>query len=98
MTTKLEALTVELVRKDFNVDAAEPEALLKALAETIGKLMEEDPNRLKSIFYRIDLNESKMGMALVSMRPPELYEELARQVVERMQQKAETRLKYTNKS
>ncbi len=97
MENKLEAITTELVQKDFEVDLKSHADLKAALAKTIGDLMESDPNRLKSIFYRIDLHESKLGMALVSLRPPELYAELAQQVIERMQQKAETRLKYQNK-
>lgn len=93
MEQEIEKAAAQLVEKEFGVEAGGTEALRKALAARIETLMRENPTLLKSIFYRIDLNESKLGMALVSMEGPELYEELAQQVVERMRKKAEWRFK-----
>lgn len=94
MNNKLEAITNDLVKSNF--DLAESELFIEdALARRIETLMNENPVLLKSIFYRIDLNENKLGMALVSLQGEALFKELAQQVIERLKKKAETRLKYS---
>lgn len=95
MNEELEKATAELVVKDFNLEISEATDLQNHLAKRIGHLLVENPILLKSIFYRIDLNESKLGMALVSMEGEALHEELAQQVIERLKQKAETRLRFS---
>jgi len=95
MNEELERVTADLVVKDFNLELPEKGDLRSHLTRHIGRLLTDNPILLKSIFYRIDLNESKLGMALVSMEGEELYEELAEQVIERMKQKAETRLRFS---
>lgn len=91
----IEKATSELVEKDFNLELSQEKPLRELLAERIGYLLEHNPILLKSIFYRIDLNESLLGMALVSMEGNHLHLELADQVLERMRQKAEWRLKFS---
>lgn len=95
MNEELEIATAELVAKDFNLELNEAKDLRSHLAKRIGHLLSTNPILLKSIFYRIDLNESKLGMALVSMQGESLHEELAEQVIERLKQKAETRLRFS---
>jgi hypothetical protein len=93
MDNKLTGIITELVCRDFDIEAEG--VLQEVLATRIADMMQDNPTLLKSIFYRIDLNESLLGMALVSMKGRELHLELARQVIERMQKKAETRLKWS---
>lgn len=95
MEDKLINITHDLVRQNFDLDEQEL-FVEEALAKRIEDLMNNNPVLLKSIFYRIDLNENKLGMALVSMQGPVLFKELAHQVIERLKKKAETRLKYSN--
>lgn len=95
MNEELQKVIAELVAKDFNLETMDPVDLKSHLAKRIGDLLQNNPILLKSIFYRIDLNESKLGMALVSMEGDSLHEELAQQVIERMKQKAETRLRFS---
>lgn len=95
MENKLEHITAELVRKDFDLEKGEDRNIREILAERIGYLLQHNPILLKSIFYRIDLNESLLGMALVSMEGNHLHLELADQVLERMKKKAEWRLKFS---
>ncbi len=94
MEDKLLSITHDLVKQNFDLDQQEL-FVEEALAKRIEELMNTNPVMLKSIFYRIDLNETKLGMALVSMQGPELFTELARQVIERLKKKAKTRLKYS---
>ncbi|MDX5320314.1 MAG: hypothetical protein LPK45_04450 [Bacteroidota bacterium] len=91
----LEKATAELVEKDFNLERIQDKPLREILAERIGDLLKNNPILLKSIFYRIDLNESLLGMALVSMEGENLHLELADQVIERMRKKAEWRVKFS---
>lgn len=93
METKLEQATAELVKRDFEIEANGMEELRNMLSLKIETLMNENPTLLKSIFYRIDLNESQLGMALVSLTGKELFLELAQQVIDRMQKKAEWRIR-----
>ncbi len=90
----IEQATAQLVEQNFEVEAAGREELRQALARRIEELMTENPTLLKSLFYRIDLNESQLGMALVSLQGKDLFLELADQVIERMRKKAEWRLKF----
>ena len=98
MNEDLEIATAELVVKDFNLELNEAKDLHSQLARRIGHLLSDNPILLKSIFYRIDLNESKLGMALVSMEGEALHEELAQQVIERLEQNAETRIRFSRPS
>ncbi|MBI1223547.1 MAG: hypothetical protein GC180_13175 [Bacteroidetes bacterium] len=97
MEEKLEKATAELVVQNFDLEMNQSIPVRDQLAERIGYLLENNPILLKSIFYRIDLNESLLGMALVSMEGENLYRELADQVLERMRKKAEWRVKFSQR-
>lgn len=92
---KVEQITRELALQHFGDGLQHNLFLEEMLSRRIGDLLETNPTLLKSIFYRIDINENLLGMALVSMQGEELHHELARLVIERLKKKAETRLKYS---
>ena len=98
MSKDLNQIATELAAKDFNLELVPSTEAREVLADRIAWLLENNPILLKSIFYRIDLNESLLGMALVSMEGRALYLELADQVLERMRKKAEWRLKTSQRN
>lgn len=95
VTDKTAAITALMLKETFDLEGEGMDLLRKALATKIEELLKNNPILLRSIFYRIDLNESQLGIALGTMEGEELYNELADQVIERMKRKAETRLKYS---
>jgi hypothetical protein len=98
MNTDINQIATELAAKDFNLELVPSTEAREVLADRIADLMANNPILLKSIFYRIDLNESLLGMALVSMEGRALHLELADQVLERMRKKAEWRLKTSQRN
>ena len=87
-------ITADLISGSFEISINNPEMIKQVLAARISDLLASNPILLRSIFYRIDLNESQLAIALNTMNGEELYNELAEQVILRMKKKAETRLKY----
>lgn len=94
MQKEVEVEVIALLESNFSVTVQDEVAVKDILARKIGELLASEPQRLKSIFYRIDLNEHKLGMALVSLNGSDLNEELATQVYERLKKKIETRKQF----
>lgn len=92
--------TQAVVKKDFNlifeqVDYLESE-LIDLLAEEIFKLMQQNLEQLFSILYRLDINEQKVHVALAPNAKAPANLVIARLIIEREKQKAESRLRYRN--
>ncbi len=84
-----------LVREPFELDAAEPDseaALLAILAEKIGEMMEQRPEYLMSLLYRLDVSEQKVQAALHPAAPELAWQGIARLVLERQRQRAATKM------
>ena len=95
---------VELIRKDFNLDAQElsiPEAslsedaILEKLTRIIAYLLEKDFSRLLQVLYRIDVAEERLKAALAA-EAGEPAQVIACMIFEREMQKVETRRKYSS--
>ncbi len=64
------------------------------LRDRIGQLLREDPARLMSILYRIDVRERELMECLEQLQGPALIERLSEIVIARQLEKIETRQKY----
>ncbi len=84
-----------LVREPFELTGAEPpvseEVLLAMLAERIGEMLERRPEYLMSLLYRLDVLEEKIRPAMHPLAPEPTHIGLARLVLERQMQRAETK-------
>ncbi|MES2778669.1 MAG: hypothetical protein V4651_02115 [Bacteroidota bacterium] len=70
------------------------EALLEALTSVITYLLLHDMEKLLNILYRIDVNEPKVKAAFAQNDPKLIAPTIARLILERELQKAESRRKY----
>jgi len=87
-TTALIAQPFELnLTKVHNTEAA----LLVLLAERIAEMLEQQPEYLMSLLYRMDVLEKKIIPVLAAGAPEPPHIGLARLVLERQKQKAETK-------
>lgn len=89
--------TTALVRAPFELESAPPPAteaeLLALLAERIEEMLQHRPDYLMSLLYRLDVLEEKIRPVIhpSASEPPHIG--LARLVLERQKQRAETKLK-----
>lgn len=87
--------TSALVRASFELEdappAADEEALLAMLARSIGAMLEQRPDFLMSLLYRLDVLEEKIRPVLHPGAPEPANWGLARLVLERQQQRLETK-------
>src|SRR4051812_4563965 len=99
MNTKLIRSFALPLQKYFEGEVKEMsmEALKDWLIAEIVKMLMHDMEKLLNILYRIDVNERKVKEAFAQSDPKRIAPELARLIIEREMQKAETRLKYRDK-
>jgi hypothetical protein len=86
--------TSALVREPFELESAQPaseEELLALLAERIAEMLERRPEYLMSLLYRLDVLEEKIHPAMRPDAPEPANWGLARLVLERQKQRAETK-------
>jgi len=97
MDTNTLEQTTELVRAPFELESASPPAseaeLLALLAERIAEMLERRPEYLMSLLYRLDVLEKKIRPVMHPNAPEPAHIGLARLVLERQKQRAETKLK-----
>ena len=95
MTDEILLHTTALVREPFELQNAPPpateEELLALLAERIAELLEKQPEYLKSLLYRLDVLEEKIHPVMRPDAPEPTNWGLARLVLERQKQRAETK-------
>lgn len=99
------AASLELIRKDFNMDGeivlkkdeAPFDALKTFLEKQIRYLLDKDFNRLLNAMYRIDISEQKVKEILQNTQPDQISSSLADAIIARERQKIITRLKYSEK-
>ena len=87
--------TVDLVREPFELEQTPPPAsedeLLALIADRIGLLLETQPEYLMSLLYRLDVLEKKIRPVMQPDAPEPANWGLARLVLERQKQRAETK-------
>ncbi len=94
----LENITKELACKDFDLpETTAFENLRQLLLERMVYLLIHDLPGLWNILYRIDVNERKVKQLFDANTPEHIAPGLTDLVLQRLKEKAETRLKYKNK-
>ncbi len=93
--------TTTLIQKDFEVeniphDVSEKE-LIDFLSQKIREWLDHNMEHLFYILYRLDIEETKVHLALSPNCPTPPHEALALLIWQREKQKAITRLAYKNK-
>lgn len=91
------AQTTALVRAPFELESAPPPAdeaeLLALLAERIEEMLIHRQDYLMSLLYRLDVLEEKIRPVMHPNAPEPPHIGLARLVLERQKQRAETKLR-----
>ncbi|MBC7775409.1 MAG: hypothetical protein H7246_08220 [Phycisphaerae bacterium] len=89
--------TTDLIRAPFELESAPPPAdeaeLLALLAERIEEMLINRQDYLMSLLYRLDVLEEKIRPVMHPNAPEPPHIGLARLVLERQKQRAETKLK-----
>lgn len=89
------AETTALIEKPFDLrlsDMPDSEALLlSVLSERIAVMLEQEPEFLMSLLYRLDVLEKKIIPVLAAHAPEPAHIGLARLVIERQKQRLETK-------
>lgn len=91
--------TKELIAQDFELETVEGESiteeqLLMLLAERMDFLIQNRPEFLFSLMYRLDVDERKVEAALSPFAPEPGHIGLARLVIERQRKRAFTKQFY----
>lgn len=87
--------TIQSLQKYVELESqASYEALLEALTSAVMHLLLHDMEKLLNILYRIDVNEPKVKAAFAQNNPKLIAPTIARLILERELQKAESRRKY----
>lgn len=73
------------------------EDMERLLTEQLVYLMLHRMEYLLSVLYRIDVSEAKTKAAFAQNDPKRIAPELCRLILERLEQKAETRIRYRSK-
>lgn len=87
----------ELIIKDFDlapVSSPTKDQIFYSLKNLINHLLDHDMEKLLQGLYRIDINENKLKAILHDEAPEHIAESLTRLILERVHQKALTRMKY----
>lgn len=93
--SEIEKVAAELLSKDFGLNQAlSLDALQQALQERLVDYLLNDMEGLLQLLYRIDVDEKKVKQVFAGNQPKEIAPQLAVLILQRMMQKAETRLKY----
>ena len=93
--SQIEKVAAELLSKDFGLNQAlSLEALQKALQERLVDYLLNDMEGLLQLLYKIDVNEKKVKEVFSGNQPKAIAPQLAQLIIDRMLQKAETRIKY----
>ncbi len=70
------------------------DAMRQALIQKISQMLREDRARLRSLLYRIDVDESRLGEKLRLGKKGEEAELIADEIIGRQMQKVRTRIQY----
>jgi hypothetical protein len=93
--SEIEKVAAELLSKDFGLNQAlSLDALQQALQERLVDYLLNDMEGLLQLLYRIDVDEKKVKQVFAGNQPKEIAPQLAALIIQRILQKAETRLKY----
>lgn len=87
--------TIQSLQKYVEIESsASYESLLTDLTSVVMYLLLHDMEKLLNILYRIDVNEPKVKAAFAQNDPKMIAPVIARLILEREVQKAESRRKY----
>ena len=70
-----------------------PEVMWQMLLSTLDDLLKNDPESLRNLLYRVDLNETMVNTMVTEKKETDFLHELAQQLVAREIQKILNRLK-----
>ncbi|MCS6818393.1 MAG: hypothetical protein RMJ53_10185 [Chitinophagales bacterium] len=73
------------------------DALRRALEQKVAALAQENMEHLLWLLYRVDVNEHKLKIELQKNAPEHAVSIIADAILERLEQKAETRKKYSDR-
>ncbi|MBX7155840.1 MAG: hypothetical protein U0Y96_03840 [Candidatus Kapaibacterium sp.] len=82
-----------LTESDTEIMVADNE-LHERITERVVELLTKNPERLMSILYRIDVNEQRINDVMKNAPIGGIASRISELIIERMQQKVETRNKY----
>jgi hypothetical protein len=93
MTDDMLQQTAGLIRESFELDAApvSEAEILALLADRIAEMLEQRPEYLMSLLYRLDVLEKKIVPVMRPDAPEPANWGLARLVLERQKERAETK-------
>lgn len=95
MSTEIDDIRNKLVVQHFDFEeGVETQKLVELLQQELVRLILHDSERLWNILYRIDVNEQKVKQLFTHGKPIEIAPQLARMILERLEQKAITRIQY----
>ena len=83
--------TFSAVEQSLVHGGASEDELLAILTDRIGLMLEQEPEQLMSLLYRLDVEEPKINRALHASAPEPAHVGLARLVLERQKQRAATK-------
>lgn len=96
MNQELFKSTLEIIQKDFELTIGVSESQIKEyLTAALVQLLLHDLEKLWNILYRIDVDENKVKAVFNASDPTEIAPKLAGLIYKRAEQKALTRLKYS---
>lgn len=71
------------------------DTLLDHMSRVVEDLLLRDRRKFTNALYRLDVSDAKVSEVMKKHLPPEQYREIARIILAREMQKAETRKKYS---
>ncbi|MES2558809.1 MAG: hypothetical protein V4590_03660 [Bacteroidota bacterium] len=87
--------TIQSIQKYVEIESSPTyEELAEALTNVVMHLLLQDMEKLLNILYRIDVNEPKVKAAFAQNNPKLIAPTIAKLILERELQKAESRRKY----
>ncbi len=93
--SEVEKITGELLSKEFGLNLALDAAQMQAELEArLVYLLLNEMETLLQLLYKIDVNEQKVKAVFAFGTAKDIAPELAKLIINRMRQKAETRLRY----
>lgn len=93
--SEIEKITRELLSKEFGLNQALPAVEFEQrLQERLVYLLLNDMEGLLQLLYRIDVNEQKVKAVFAFGSAQDIAPALAKLIIDRLWQKAETRIKY----
>lgn len=93
---------IEQLLKDFNLSgieleldkASDPVRLWQCMSTRIDELIRDNPEKIRSLLYRVDLDENLVNKRVLENNADSLPQELSKLILLRLIQKVESRSRY----